>query len=114
MVYKIQVPQSSSLAHVDDVMAVLPVHEYRIDIVDMRDDGSSRIYIKPERFQDSMGMYVRVYSQACMHAWQNELGHVTSIPLPNLTTLTIQSVIGRGGGGKVFVVNLVHDRNAYA
>lgn len=113
VVYKIQAPQTS-LAHVDDVMAVLPVHEYRMEVVDMRDDGSSRIYIKSERFQDTMGMYVRVHSEPSMHAWRNALSHVTSIPLPNLNTLTIQSVIGRGGGGKVFVVNWSHDGNSYA
>lgn len=114
VVYRTQSAHASTSAQVDDVMAVLPVHEYRIDVIDMRDDGSSRIYIKAQRFSDSMGMYIRVQGEARVNAWRRSLGRITSMPLPNLSTLTIESVIGRGGGGKVFVVNWKHDGNTYA
>lgn len=114
VVFRMQTAFQAKHACVDDVVAVLPVQEYSFDLVDMGDDNSMRIYIAPERFYDSMSMYVKVIGEPRIRAWRIALGRLTSSPLPNLSSLTIVSVIGRGGGGKVFVVNWGHDNKTYA
>lgn len=99
---------------IDDVMTVLPVHEYKMEIISMGDDETVRIYITSERFADSMIMYIKIQGKDSVNAWRQALGRQTCAPIPSLTSLTIESVIGRGGGGKVFVVNWKEDGKTYA
>lgn len=99
---------------VEDVMAVMPVHEYTVQVSAMREEGTARIYFSSARYADSMAMFARPSSAAQLHAWRTALACVTAAPLPSLSALTIESVIGRGGGGKVFVVNWGHDGRLYA
>lgn len=174
VVYKSMNPEVSFSAGIEEVMTVLPIHEYKIDIIDMGHEDHpmssspiafrinssstsqppppsssssnqhpnnmhqhhptspvtpstsssspaadtlnhvSRIYITPQRFPDSMSMYIKVFGRANINAWRKALGRLTSTPLPSLSTLCIESVIGRGGGGKVFVVKWKHDCERYA
>lgn len=114
VVFRSQSPIHALHATIDDVMAVIPVHEYKIDIVEMNDDGSSRIYVVPTKYPDSMVMFIRVSSEPRMRAWRCALSRIRASPLPSLSTLNIESVIGRGGGGKVFVVNWQFDGRTYA
>lgn len=123
VVYRSTNPSVGKIATVDDIMAVLPVHEYKIDIIDMGGGGggdesggslSSRVYITPSRYPDPITMYIRVCGEMQINAWRVALGRQTTTPLPSLSALTIESVIGRGGGGKVFVVRWGHDGSTYA
>lgn len=123
VVYRSTNPSVGKSSTVDDIMAVLPVHEYKIDIIDMggaaaAEEGgggsSSRVYITPSRYPDTMSMYIRVCGEMQINAWRVALGRLTTTPLPSLSALTIESVIGRGGGGKVFVVRWGHDGSTYA
>lgn len=114
VVFRMQTIFHAQEATIDDVVAVFPVQEYRFELVDMGDDNSMRIYVIPVRYTDSMTMYIRVIGEVRTRAWRIALGRTTSSPLPNLTTLTVISVIGRGGGGKVFVVHWGHDNKTYA
>lgn len=114
VVFRMQTIFHAQAASIDDVVAVLPVQEYRFDLIDMNDENSMRIYVISERFSDGMSMYIRVIGEGRRNAWRVALGRTTSSPLPNLSSLTIVSVIGRGGGGKVFVVHWSHDSKIYA
>lgn len=114
VVYRSPTTISIETAGVEDVMTVLPVQEYKLDIIDMGDDGSARVYVTPSKFPDTMSMFIRVQGRGGVNEWRIALGRLASTPLPCLSALTIQSVIGRGGGGKVFVVKWGYDGKTYA
>lgn len=114
VVYRSPTPVTIQSVTVEEVMTVLPVHEYKMEIISMGDAESARVYITPERVTDPMMMYIKVQGKESVDAWRLVLGRQTSAPIPSLTSLTIESVIGRGGGGKVFVVNWKEDGSTYA
>lgn len=99
---------------IQDVVTVLPVHKYSVEIV-QKDDGAPRIYLQPLRTSDAILIYIRVTRGGeGLYAWRHSLGRVLNAPLPTLSNLRIESVIGRGGGGKVFMVTWTHNNEVYA
>ncbi|PXF43916.1 RAC family serine/threonine-protein kinase-like [Gracilariopsis chorda] len=60
-------------------------------------------------------MYIRIKrNEEELQEWRKGLTEIIKYPLPNLSTLRIESIIGRGGGGKVFVVQSRQDGKLYA
>lgn len=99
---------------IDGVIATLPVHQYRIEVT-THVDGYPRAYINPKRSADSPVMYVKITDGSSgLDAWCSYVGVITVSPLPNLNDLRIESVIGRGGGGKVFLTVWEKDSKSYA
>lgn len=95
------------------VITVIPIQEYTFNVIDVGDDVI-KIGIAPIRYNGSAYMCIKARGKAQINGWRRALGKFMAFPLPSLTSLTIVSVIGRGGGGKVFVVNWSHGNRTYA
>lgn len=92
---------------IEDVVYVFSVPMYTFDIQQKRkDDGDAWINISwPNKKHDTV-MYIKVDGgTGQLDAWRHGLAKPKQYPLPSLKSLTIESVIGRGGGGKVFLVS---------
>lgn len=99
---------------VTDVVAVILVPQYNVDVI-QKDENTTRIYITSGIEKDDTLMYIKVTScRRVLEAWRRGLARAKNAPLPSLSDLTIESVIGRGGGGKVFLVQWNKDNKVYA
>ncbi|CAN8068416.1 unnamed protein product [Agarophyton chilense] len=99
---------------ITDVMSVFPLHQYHV-CIEQRDDGSSRVCLGRNKAVDDEVMHVRIKrNEEELEAWRQGLIKVIRYPLPNLSDLRIESIIGRGGGGKVFMVQSSQDTKLYA
>lgn len=90
---------------IESVISVIFVSQYSVEIL-QKDGGVPRIYIKYDPGEnDSSLMYIKVMGgKRELHAWRYGLARAVKYRLPRLRDITIESVIGRGGGGKVFMV----------
>lgn len=101
---------------IEDVVCVFSVPKYTFDVV-QKDDNYPRVYIAWNSSQNESLMYIKVMGgEKELDAWRYGLARAKICPLPCLKDLTIESVIGRGGGGKVFMVSWQHGdtRSTYA
>lgn len=104
----------AQLVKISDVIAVIVVPWYNVDII-QKDEKVTRIYITSQSKIDETLMYIKVRSnQQQIGIWNKALARAKSIPLPTLADLTIESIIGRGGGGKVFLVRWAKKDSPYA
>lgn len=96
------------------LVAVIVVPRYNVDLI-QKDEKVTRIYITSNSKNDETLMYIKVKScQRELDAWRHGLARAKSMPLPSLSALKIESVIGRGGGGRVFLVQWTENRTLYA
>lgn len=100
---------------IDSVVFVILVPQYDIDIL-QKDGGLPRIYIKcPPIENDKTLMYIKVMGgRRELKAWRFGLARAKKCVLPRIRNVELHSAIGRGGGGKVFLVRLKGDPNDYA
>lgn len=111
--------RSPSVAHsrktdLSDIIMALLVHMHDFEI-HQKDDADSRIYISTPDTADDAVLYIRVgTSTSDLDSWRKGLAHAKAAAVPSLNFLTIESVIGRGGGGKVFVVQWEEQDATYA
>lgn len=97
---------------INGVAAALPVNNYRVEATS-GEDSKPRIYLTPIKCSENPLIYIRVPDEEeALQAWTTALGRLQTYPMPVLNDLSIESVIGRGGGGKVFLV--IWRRNTYA
>lgn len=109
-----QSPGDYSDLEEEDLISVLPVHQYEFEVV-RKDDTDPRIYLTHTRTQDNSLVFIKVSgSEDELSTWCKSLGSIISTPLPTLSSLNVESVIGRGGGGKVFMVQWAYDGKPYA
>lgn len=102
-----EIARSESVG-IEDVVSVFSVPKYLFDVV-QKDDNYPRIFIAWSPKHNDTIMYIKVMGgEKELDAWRYGLGRATMCPLPCLRDLTIESVIGRGGGGKVFMVSWQH------
>lgn len=104
---------------VESVISVMVVPRYQIDIL-QKDRGAPRIYIKgacDEHANETYLMYIKVTGgKRELDAWRQGLALALKSVIPRREEIRVESVIGRGGGGKVFLVYLEKDptHNPYA
>lgn len=114
VLFRAEIEDNPDAALIDDVVSVFPLHQYFV-CIEQRDDGISRVCVGHDRFIENEIMYIRIKrNEREVHEWRKGLTDIIKYPLPNLSTLRIESIIGRGGGGKVFVVQSLQDRKLYA
>lgn len=98
---------ASAAVRMSDIVAVLLVRDYAIRVV-QRDRACARIFFlhKTETIDSTSNlMYIKVLrGNEELDAWRQALASAINVQRPNLSSLTVESVIGRGGGGKVFMV----------
>lgn len=95
---------------IESVVSVILVSQYNVEIL-QKDGGVPRIYIKCDPGEDDNSlMYIKVTGgKGELHAWRYGLARAVKYRLPRLKEITIESIIGRGGGGKVFMAFLKND-----
>lgn len=104
----------SRKSHLSDITMVLLVHQHDFEII-QKDDIYSRIYISTLDTADDAILYIRVGAGTSdLDPWREGLARAKATAVPSLSSLTIESVIGRGGGGKVFVVQGEEQNATYA
>lgn len=87
-----------------DIIAVLVIKHYNVG-VEKKQGQSTRIRLEGPGLSGAE-LYVKPGVQQ-LEGWLQALATAESIILPCLSSMTVESVIGQGGGGKVF---LVHDK----
>lgn len=101
-------------ASIEEIVTVVPLHNFDIDVV-QKDEGCPRIYINSKQGDDCVLMYIRLSREGGdLQRWLTCLSRVVNTSLPSLGSLRIESVIGRGGGGKVFLVQCEENNKVYA
>ncbi|KAI0560534.1 Serine/threonine protein kinase [Gracilaria domingensis] len=114
VVFRAETEEQQEVSTINDVVSVFPLHQYHT-CIEQRDDGSSRVCLGHDKAGDNEIMHIRIKrNEEDMKAWRRGLTEVLRYPLPNLSNLRIESIIGRGGGGKVFMVQSSHDAKMYA
>lgn len=107
-----QVAKSSSIL-LRDVIGVLVLKYYAID-VDKRQRQSPKIHVTGRGISDGQSLYIKALCETQLQVWLQALAIAASLKLPGLSTMTVESIIGRGGGGKVFLVRDNGKRENYA
>ncbi len=98
----------------DAVVAVLLLSDFNIEILQLN-DTFSRIFIHAAGKDFFQSLYIKVRSDSPeFDLWRAHLSRARAILLPSLTTLTVESIIGQGGGGKVFMVKWNANNRFYA
>lgn len=114
IVYRNLAAAESNCTELHDVITVLTVQHHDFDIL-QKDEAHARIYITTGDYADDGVTYIRVNNMPeGLDHWRHGLGVAKASPLPELSSLIIESVIGRGGGGKVFVVQWPPQKSLYA
>lgn len=94
-----------------DIIAVLVIQYYHVD-VEKKQGQSARIHVGGPGLNGST-LYVKP-GELQLNTWLQALAIADSISLPCLDTMTVDSVIGQGGGGKVFLVRDNETLESYA
>lgn len=103
----------SSSVDITSVVTVITVQRYNFDII-QKAEGYPRIYISAEKSDESF-MYIKVNGgHKELDSWRHGLAMAKSAAIPKISNLTVESVIGRGGGGRVFMVQWGESNKAYA
>lgn len=114
VVYRNSALADASSVDLGDVVTVITVPHYTFDVV-QKDDGYPRIYITTPSADEETLMYIKVTGGPDeLDAWRHGLARAASAHLPNFSNLSFESVIGRGGGGRVFMVQWKENNKPYA
>lgn len=88
----------------DSVLAVLLLGTLHVEVLQMS-DSVARIFIHTPSRDTFHSLYLKLAAGSTeLQRWRVCLARARVIDLPTLHTLTVESVIGQGGGGKVFMV----------
>lgn len=115
VVFRNSAVAGTSTVDIGAVVTVVDVQHYEFDVV-LKDDGYPRIYITAPNGNEDTLMYIKVTGGPDkLDSWRHGLARAQSALLPSFSSLSIESVIGRGGGGRVFMVQWKNNNNrAYA
>lgn len=87
-----------------DIVAVLVIKLYKVT-VEKKQGKSPRFYICGPGLDIGQSLYIKASTAQQLELWRQALATATSVRLPSLMSMTVDSIIGQGGGGKVFLVN---------
>jgi ribosomal protein S6 kinase beta len=107
-----QVACSSSLL-MRDIIGVMVLKHFKVT-VEKKQGQSPKIHINGPGLSNGQTLYIKAVSEPQLAIWRHALAIAESIQLPGLMSLTIESIIGQGGGGKVFLVYHEEDMSYYA
>lgn len=96
-----------------DIIGVLVLKYYTAE-VDKKQGQSPKIHLHGRGISDGQSLYIKALTETQLQVWLQALAIAESLQLPGLSTMTIESIIGRGGGGKVFLVRDNSKRENYA
>jgi serine/threonine protein kinase len=96
-----------------DVFAVLVLKIYNVTI-SKRQGQSARLNVHGPGLDQGQVLFIKAGSVQLLETWRQALAVAESLKLPDLMSMTIESVIGQGGGGKVFLVHHKGDNQNYA
>lgn len=98
----------------DSVLAVLLIMNFQVEIL-QTNDSNARIFIHAPMKDMFHSLYLKVPTGTPeLQQWRMLLARARSVNLPSLQSLTVESIIGQGGGGKVFMVHWNDDNRYYA
>lgn len=101
----------------ESVIAVLVLADFNIEIL-QTNETFARIFITPTTATQRelfTTMYIKVRNASAeFEQWRTHLSRARAVLLPSLYTLTVESIIGQGGGGKVFLVRWNMNDRFYA
>lgn len=114
VVFRNSAVAATSTVDIRAVVTVITAQHYKFDVV-LKDDGYPRIYITAPNGNEDTLMYIKVTGGADeLDCWRHGLARAKGVLLPSFSSLSIESVIGRGGGGRVFMVQWRENNKAYA
>jgi serine/threonine protein kinase len=107
-----QVAQSAGIL-MRDIVGVLVLKYYRVD-VEKKQGQSPRIHVSGPGLDGGQTLYIKAVGEQQLEVWLQALAIAESIQLPGLASMTVESIIGQGGGGKVFLVRHNEKHENYA
>lgn len=107
-----QVAQNAG-SRMRDITGVLILKYYQIN-VDKKQGQTPRIHISGPDLDTGQTLYIKAANERQLEVWLQALAIAESIELPGLASMTVESIIGQGGGGKVFLVRHNDKRENYA
>ncbi len=114
VIFKSKASASIQKVENDFVLAVLLLTKFKIEIL-QTNDNFARIFINAPTKDAFHALYLKVATPSAeLERWRFYLAKARAVNLPNLYTLTVESIIGQGGGGKVFMVRWNDDSQYYA
>jgi serine/threonine protein kinase len=96
-----------------DIIGVIVLKHYNVSVA-KKQGQSPRIYVTGPGLSNGQTFYIKAISEQQLEVWRFALALASSIHLPGLMTMTVESIIGQGGGGKVFLVQHNEDMANYA
>lgn len=104
VVYRTQAAAQVARPDNDSILAVLLLTEYAVEIVH-NSDNHVRIFITSPQRDAFHSLYLKYSAESPnLELWKTQLAKARCVKLPSLSNLTVKSIIGQGGGGKVFMV----------
>lgn len=95
-----------------DIAGVLILKYYEVN-VEKKQGQSPRIHVSGPDLDQGQSLYIKATTDKQLADWLQALAIAKAIVLPGLTSMTVESIIGQGGGGKVFLVRHNEKRENY-
>jgi serine/threonine protein kinase len=96
-----------------DVIGVFVLKYYQVN-VEKKQGQTPRIHVYGPDLEGGQTLYIKAANERQLETWLQALAIAESIDLPGLSSMTVESIIGQGGGGKVFLVRHNEKRENYA
>lgn len=114
VVYKNKSSAIHQRVETEAVLAVVLLTSFKVEIL-QTNDNFARIFFNAPARDSFHSLYVKVTTPSVeFQQWRHFLSKARSVALPSLYSLSVESIIGQGGGGKVFMVRWAHDNQYYA